>query len=239
VSHKAFTGIEIKSADLGEVTACFSTFNVIDSDMDVTLPGAFEDGAEVVISAYGHKSWSGALPVGKGIIRTTKTQALLEGTFFLDTDGGKDTFAVVKQLGTLGQWSYGYQPVKFSYGEFEGQQVRFLEQQKVDEVSPVLVGAGVNTRTIGAKAFEGMRFGEEADAVMTVVKALTDRAADIVMKRAEHGKGLGADSARVLEDIEAELKRFAELLRAQPADAVPDHSAIEREFMRFMRATAN
>ncbi|WP_206700431.1 hypothetical protein, partial [Actinomadura sp. RB99] len=77
--------VEVKDADKGEVTAVFSTFDVVDSDRDVTKAGAFEDGAEVVISAYGHTSWSGLLPVGKGVIRTTKTEALLEGSFFLDT----------------------------------------------------------------------------------------------------------------------------------------------------------
>lgn len=144
--------VEIKDADKGEVTAVFSTFNVIDSDKDVTLPGAFEDGAEVVISAYGHKSWEGLLPVGKGTIRQTAAEAILEGQFFLDTLHGADTFKTVQRLGKLGQWSYGYDPVKYSYGEFEGQRVRFLEQQKVHEVSPVLLGSGVGTRTLSAKS---------------------------------------------------------------------------------------
>jgi hypothetical protein len=152
--------VEIKDEAKGLVTAVFATFNTIDSDRDVTLPGAFDEGAEVPISAYGHTSWEGALPAGKGTIRQTQTEAILDGEFFLDTAHGMDTFTTVKRLGALGQWSYGYDPAKFSYGEFDGQQVRFLEKQLVHEVSPCLVGAGVNTRTLSAKsAATGQRRG--------------------------------------------------------------------------------
>ncbi|MCW2767921.1 MAG: hypothetical protein JWO11_3880 [Nocardioides sp.] len=146
--------VEIKDAAKGEVTAVFSTFNVIDSDCDVTVPGAFEDGAPVLISAYGHSSWDGELPVGAGTIRQTPTEAILEGQFFMDTEHGADTFRTVKALSDAGlqEWSYGFDPVEYSFGEFDGRQVRFLTKLKVHEVSPVLLGAGVNTRTLTAKS---------------------------------------------------------------------------------------
>ncbi len=152
MAHKSLRGIAVKNADKGEVTAVFSTYNVIDKDGDVTLPGAIKDGAEVVISSYGHTSHGGALPVGKGVIRTTGTEARLEGQFFLDTAAGKDTFAVVKRLGPLQEWSYSLHDVKSYFGQFEGKQVQFLESIFVKEVSPVLIGAGVDTRTLAVKA---------------------------------------------------------------------------------------
>lgn len=146
--------VEVKDLDeaKGQVKAVFSTFNVVDSDRDVTRPGAFTDGAEVPISAYGHASWQGALPVGKATIRQNAKQAVLEGQFFMSTQHGKDAFITVKELGSLGQWSYGYDPVEYSFGEHEGRAVRFLDKVKVHEVSPVLVGAGVGTRTLSAKS---------------------------------------------------------------------------------------
>lgn len=219
--------VEIKDADRGEITAIFSTLGVKDSDGDVTVPGAFEDGAEMPISAYGHTSWAGALPPGKGRIRTTKTEAILEGQFFLDTTHGADTFKTVQRLGALGQWSYGYDAVKFSYGEHDGQKVRFLEQLKVHEVSPVLLGAGVGTRTLGAKSAP-MSFAEEAWAVLAAVTGLGDRAADVLAKRLEKGKGFGAESASLLEQVEAELKRLTGLLAPAP-DIRAD---LEREWLR-------
>ncbi|GAA2159353.1 HK97 family phage prohead protease [Glycomyces lechevalierae] len=144
--------VEIKDADKGEVEALFSTYNVIDKDGDVTLPGAFDDGAPAKISAYGHASWSGVLPVGKGTINDIGTGAVMRGKFFLDTTAGKDTFTTVKELGPLQEWSYGYDVIESEFGEFEGKHVRFLKKLKVHEVSPVLIGAGVGTMTMSAKS---------------------------------------------------------------------------------------
>ncbi|SDZ55234.1 phage prohead protease, HK97 family [Saccharopolyspora shandongensis] len=229
--------VEVKDADedRGEVTAVFSTFNVKDSDQDVTLPGAFEDGAPALISAYGHTSWSGLLPVGKGTITSTKTEAVFTGRFFMDTTHGADTFRTVKHTGELQEWSYGYDPVEFSYGDHDGERVRFLKRLRVHEVSPVMLGAGVGTRTLAAKSAGGMKFSDEAEAVMAAVKALTDRAADVLAKRQEKGKGLGAESTALLADVEAELKRLGELVGSAPAPDVTTDA--QREFLRFLRTT--
>jgi hypothetical protein len=146
--------VEIKDEAKGQIKAVFSTFNVIDSDRDVTLPGAFADGEAALISQYGHTSWEGALPVGKGAIRSTPKEAIFEGEFFMNTDHGKNAFLTVKELSDAGlqEWSYGYDALDYSFGDFEGQKVRFLNKLKVFEVSPVLRGAGVGTRTLSAKS---------------------------------------------------------------------------------------
>lgn len=152
MDSKSLLGVEIKNADKGEVTAVIATLNVVDKDGDVSTPETFEDGAEVVISSYGHTTWSGALPVGKGRIRVTSSEAILEGQFFMDTTAGKDTFQVVKQLAERQEWSYGYDIIDAERGKFDGKDVQFLKRVKVHEASPVLVGAGVNTRTLSAKS---------------------------------------------------------------------------------------
>lgn len=229
--HKALTRVEIKDADKGEFAAVFSTFNVKDSDGDVTVPGAFEDGARIVVSAYGHTSWEGALPVGKGAIRTTKTEAIAEGSFFIDTIAGADTFKVVKELAeaNLGEWSYGYDVVKSSFGEHEGEQVRFLESLRAFEVSPVLRGAGVNTRTLTVKS----KFSEHATSVLADVDGLIARATEVVALRAEKGKGISPESADLLDRIDGELKRLAELLAPAPEAPILSDEAM-REFLRFV-----
>lgn len=90
--QKQFSRVRIKNAELGQAEAVFSTFGVIDKDGDVTIKGAFTDGQAVVISAYGHGSWDGRLPVGKGVIRQTDTEAICDMEFFLNTTDGADTF---------------------------------------------------------------------------------------------------------------------------------------------------
>lgn len=150
---KALGRVEIKDAAKGTVKAVFSTFDVVDHDDDVTAPGAIEDGAPVRISAYGHASWGGALPVGKGVVRIEGSEAILEGQFFLDTTHGRDTFETVKQLSEDGlqEWSYGFDVLDAEPIERDGKRVRLLKRLKVHEVSPVLLGAGIATRTLAVK----------------------------------------------------------------------------------------
>lgn len=162
--QKQLSNVEIKSGDRGEFSAVFSTFSVIDSDGDVTMPGAFTEGEEVLVSSYGHTSWQGALPVGKGKIRSTKSEAIVEGQFFMETTQGRDTFQVVKALGGKQQWSYGFDVVDSEPGKHAGREVKFLKKLKVHEVSPVLIGAGVNTRTLAVKALTEQGY-DPADAL--------------------------------------------------------------------------
>lgn len=230
---KSLTGVAIKDADRGLVEAAFAEFNVEDSDGDVTLPGAFTDGAPVRISAYGHKTWEGLLPVGRGVIRVKGNDAVMEGKFFLNTTAGRDTFEVVKEMGDLQQWSYGYDAMDTYRGEFKGRTVRFLPKQVVHEVSPVLLGAGKSTRTLAVKS--GLTFVDEADSVLAAVTALVDRAADVMAKRAEKNKQLGESSSALLGSVQAQLKRLEELLTTPQ----PGEDALRREYLRYVAITGN
>lgn len=218
--QKTLQGVTVKDADQGIVEAVFSTFNVVDKDGDITLPGAIKDGTEVVISAYGHRSHWGELPVGKGVIRTSKTEAILEGQFFMNTDGGRETFEVVKELGPLGEWSYSLHDVKSRSGEIDGQSVNYLEEiGHIKEVSPVLIGAGVNTRTLVAK---GLKFSEEGDAVLAAVDAYLERAQEVMVLRAAKGRGLSDDSLDFLKSLDESLVKLRGLLDPEAAPAAED-----------------
>ena len=203
--------VKIDDESEGKVSAVFATFGVKDSDGDVTIPGAFVENAPVRISAFNHQSWEKALPVGKGIIRTTDQEAILEGQFFLQTTAGRETFEVVKELGSLGEWSYGFDILESEPGTHDGEPVQFLKALDVHEVSPVILGAGVNTRTLVAKRKQ-QRFSDHAVSVLTDVQDLNDRAAEVKAKRQEKGKSIGAESKDLLSQLEPELKRLAEIL---------------------------
>jgi HK97 family phage prohead protease len=169
---------EVKAeGDAGYVEAVFSTFDVIDHDNDVTRKGAFEQDAPVRVSAYNHASWGGALPVGRGSITSDDSKATFAGQFFMGTTPGRDTFETVKAMGDLGEWSYGFDIIKSSEGEHDGKSVRFLEELKVHEVSPVLLGAGVGTHTVVAKAKQVKDLSDEelAEQALEACKALLDR----------------------------------------------------------------
>ena len=218
--HKTISGVTVKDADAGTVSAVFSTFNVIDKDGDLTQPGAIKDGMEVVISAYGHQSHYGALPVGKGVIRTTKTEAILEGQFFMDTTHGADAFKVVKELGALQEWSYSLHNVTRKSVEEDGRRYWVIEDiGLIKEVSPVLIGAGVDTRTLVAK---GLKFNEEGDAVVAAVKSYLDRAGEVMALRGAKGRELSDESKSHIEEIDELLTKARDLLTAESAPVDPD-----------------
>lgn len=151
--------VKVVDESKGEVQAVFSTLDVIDKDGDVTQPGAFGE-QKVRISAYNHQSWGGELPIGKGTIQEKGAEAILEGKFFMDMQKAHDTFVAIKELDDLMEWSYGFDILEKSEGKWPegtdgGQDVRFLKKVKVHEVSPVILGAGVDTRTLSAKESKG------------------------------------------------------------------------------------
>ncbi len=152
VQYKAVAGgVKVLDMDKGEVECVFATLGVKDKDGDVTVPGAFKEGQVVAISQHGHTIWDGSAPVGKGQIFTEGHEAVFKGQFFMDMAAARDTFHAVKGMAEHGQWSYGFQTTKSQPGDFQGEKVKFLLEQDVFEVSPVLRGAGVGTRTTSAK----------------------------------------------------------------------------------------
>lgn len=153
------SGMKVVDEASGQVQAVFSTLNVIDKDGDVTLPGAFGN-QNVRISAYNHASWQGELPVGKGTIHESGDEAILNGIFFMGIQKAADTFHTIRQMDDPGmEWSYGYDILNRSQGKWpenepNGKDVQFLHSLKVHEVSPVILGAGENTRTLSAKGLK-------------------------------------------------------------------------------------
>ena len=108
LEHKSFTGMELKADKPGSFTARIATLDVIDKDGDVTIAGAFPAGKTILISAYQHGSWSGGLPVGKGVIREAGSEVFVDGEFNLKTETGKEHYETVKFSPELTEWSYGF-----------------------------------------------------------------------------------------------------------------------------------
>jgi hypothetical protein len=143
---------------------------VVDKDGDVTLAGAFPNGKRVLISAYMHGSWAsgtGALPVGDGVISSDGNAAYLDGKFWLNTEAGRETYLSVKNAADLQEYSYGFLVLDSStnpqdLATYPGAK-QILKSLDVIEVSPVLMGAGVNTGTLAIKSAR-KAFGGDASA---------------------------------------------------------------------------
>ena len=154
IERKSFTGVELKTDKPGSFIARIATLNVIDKDGDVTIPGAFPEGKEILISAYQHGSWQGNLPVGKGTIHESGNDVLVNGEFNLNSNTGKEHYETIKFAPKLSEWSYGFEILKKETDtEWNGQKVsRILKSVNPFEASPVLRGAGMETATLAIKS---------------------------------------------------------------------------------------
>lgn len=136
------------------VSAVFATLGVEDSHGDIILPGHL--GTQEVAMVW-HHDWT--RPIGKGRITEQGDLAVFDGEFF-DTADGRDARETVKAMGSLQEWSFGFwsNPDSVTWREDGERAVRLLGPlpdgspgADVAEVSPVLRGAGVGTRTLVAK----------------------------------------------------------------------------------------
>jgi HK97 family phage prohead protease len=141
--------IELKEdGDTRYIEAVFSLFDTIDSDNDVTKANALRSGytGNKVPLVWNH-DWSKV--IGRGIIETDNQKAVFKG-YFLNTEAGKEAYETVKAMQDMQQFSYGFQVMKSEKGshiDSKGEEVpvRVLQDVKVWEVSPVLVGAQQNS----------------------------------------------------------------------------------------------
>ncbi len=131
----------------GTVTAVFSTFGVVDKDMDIVEPSAFTPGQQVPMT-WAH-NWS--MPVGRGVILLEQDRALFSGHFFMATQAGQEAYKTVKAMADLQEWSWGFQVLDAAYETRDGVPIRVIKKAQVYEVSPVLVGAGEDTATLAIK----------------------------------------------------------------------------------------
>lgn len=240
--RKIFAPVELKLDEAGSISLAFAQLNVIDSDGDVTLPGAVPV-KEVPMSAYGHGSWDGELPVGKGTIREAGDWAVFDGQFFMDTTAGRETHATIKALGPLAQYSYGYRPTDYSYGEQDGTPVRFLKRLDIFEVSPVLLGAGVGTHTLAIKSGgpdPDLPYAEHVAWMTDQVKALLDRSTDRAELRTKEGRTLSGATLDQLSAIHDGLLAICGNLADFMAENQPPKDAAElrRQKARALRELA-
>ena len=202
---------EIKSFDLsikdsgeekGSVEAVFSVYNNQDSDGDVVLPGAVKSGFKdnQVPMVFAHK-WD--QPIGKGTITEGEDSAVFKGSFFMETEAGKEAYNLVKSMGDLQQWSFGFRVNDSEMGKLqkdgeEEADVRYLKDLTVYEVSPVLVGANQETYTLAIKTGEDTVY-EKKETKTEAKAALEQDMFETVGEAVARAKELGCDGSHVHE----------------------------------------
>ncbi len=251
--------VEIKDDEKGIITAAFAKLGVMDLDGDITLPGAFGT-QKVGVSAYGHNSWTGELPIGRGTISEKDGEAVAELKLFMSTQNGKDHFEVIKGMGELQEWSYGFDVKETGEVTEEMRQQgvrRVLKKLKVFEVSPVMRGAGVDTRTVAVKCEscgakvptqEGKEIETKSTALGSLMKQLRD---ERQLSNGDLAESMGVSATIVGKLVDgtphrASLKRLesaAEVLktslsRLRAAAEADGHDYTDEDEMRSRGAAA-
>lgn len=152
----------VDTSAIGYVKARLAKIGAKDHDGDILEPGCLKE-TQLRVSAYNHESWpgwygGGALPIGKGRAWEEDRYLwaemnLLVGDDLDGTDEARDTYAVIKGLGSLGEWSFSLEDIKAQWDEEDGERTsRRIKSFKMYEVSPVFRGASVGSRTVAAKS---------------------------------------------------------------------------------------
>ena len=221
--------LEIKNDEKGEVAAVFSIFDKIDSDGDIVRAGSIKSGFKSgdVPMVWAHK-WD--MPIGKGQITQDDDKATFKGQFFMDTESGKEAYNLVKAMGDLQQWSFGFKVDDSEYGKLkkdgeEEQDVRYLKGLTVYEVSPVLVGANQETYTMAIKSnTELLEDIADAKAVMTTgsMNQPDPKEEEVEEAPAEE---------ETIDEVDTEFEEVAEDAEAEDAEAeeIAEETAEEEE----------
>lgn len=221
--------ISVKVDEAGKVSAAIATFGVEDYDGDIVEPTAFKSGQEVAM-VWSH-DWSE--PVGKGVIVTTATEAVFEGQFFMETIAGMEAYKTVKAMENLQEWSWGFHTVKSTWEQVEDERmIRHLVETDVYEVSPVLKGAGIGTRTLAIKGRQTL--GAQIKAILEAVDLLGERVRSVKGLREEEGRFLSNERMAEVKELARQLRDAAEELeKSIQINANPIE--VQKEFLRFQK----
>jgi hypothetical protein len=155
----------------------------------------------------------GELPAGKGKLFIDENKAVFRGNVFMGTQRGRDTLAVLKEMGSDQEWSFGFRVIGSEVPDEDWRKrgaERILTKLDCFEVSPVLIGAGVGTRTVSAK--------EAQDA------------AEAARKKAEEE---AAEAARLAQEAETKAAQEAAEQKARVFAAVEEYRRIQRGFKKW------
>lgn len=222
LERKALTDLEWKADKVGAFRAVVATYNVVDKDGDVTLPGALDTQKSVLVSPWNHSSVDEARqdpPVGAATITTVGDKAIAEGHFYVSTELGKRAYEITKALFAdgLGEWSYAFRipaggaSVASKDLEAWPGATRLLKQVSPFEVSSVFAGAGVGTQTLSVKS---------ADPLEQKV-----------------GARLSKESRERLRSLATDLLAFIGEAADEPSADAPKSAPLDADLQRFLRST--
>lgn len=214
MEHKSIDGLAVKAGATGTAEVVIATIGVIDHDGDVVAPGAIGVQSVPILPAH---NWA-SIPLGKARTREVGNQVIADLQFNLEIPEARSWHSAllfdVEHGPAVQEYSWGYHPTKHKPYEVEGRRARLLERVKLHEVSMVVQGASIGSRTVGVKCTECAASSHHED--------------DPELRR------VLTDAKRHVDDYElAERKALAELERIYKGLLHAEQVELERQFDRF------
>lgn len=156
---KSAGDLSLKDVDINSrtVTGYFASFNTLDSDGDVFMPGAFakslNENRQRILHLLQHNP---NLPLGRPNVLQEDAHGLyFETTFPEQPNGGyiEDTLKLYRD-GVYNEHSVGFQLIKATQGDNQAKGANCITEAKLWEGSTVTWGANPNTPFTGLKQFE-------------------------------------------------------------------------------------
>ncbi len=226
IERKTFRG-EIKQIDgEGAFEAVIATLDVVDSDGDIIVPGAFQNATISVLPAHDSRS----VPLGKAKMEDRGDKAIAVGQYNLEIPAAKDWHNALKfdlkNPPVVQEWSFAFRILESSMETRDGEDIRILEKLDIMEVSPVLRGAGVDTGTISAK--NKKRFAEQLELTLKSVEDTIKRATSLAELRAKDNKPmtLSVDHTARIKALREKLEELHGLVTRPEAKEGPEIAAL-------------
>lgn len=244
--------------DTGSFEAVIATTGVVDSDGDVIAEGAMAGNTVPILPAHDGSS----VPLGKARVEEREDQVVAVGKFNMDIQAAREWFSAIKadleDPPAKFEYSWGFIPTKFRFEERDDMQVRVIEELDLLEVSPVLRGASVGTRTLSAKERREKDDAKadaepEADAkdaedepklklvdqvrmAREMAEAAVSRVGELAESRAKQGKHLGDEAVKELLQLGSEVEGLSQVCKkVEEIMESPDAAKIDEK----ARALAN
>jgi HK97 family phage prohead protease len=202
---------------------------------------AFTDGQNVPLT-WAH-DWT--KPIGRGVVKVEGKQAVFDGGFFLNTSAGRDAYETVKAMGELQEFSWGFRVLGSEKASHDGQTARAITKAEVFEVSPVLVGANRNTRTLAIKGQE--RFEDQDRRLLADLDEYIVRHRSLADLRAKEGRAISGARRQALSDMAdamgmsiGQMQELHERIMALLSETAPPEkrSEVERIMADFLAIQA-
>lgn len=150
---------EAEMTDSGRITALVARIGVTNQNGLKLMPGVLgANGRQpIIVSRWNHDSvfMGGEGPVGAGEVYEEDGYIRMQAQLFMDTQGGQETFSVLKGLGDIAEYSVSihHDGQEFEVVKEGEKHIREITYGAIMEVSPVDRGADRYTRTMDLSKF--------------------------------------------------------------------------------------